>query len=1795
MTAAGGEPDRSAIAIVGLACRFPGADDPATFWRNLCDGVESVRVFSDEELVAAGVDPALLRHPNYVRAAPVLTDIEGFDAAFFGYSPREAALTDPQQRIFLEVAWEAFEDAGYQPDGLPGVVGVIAGGGGVVTSYLVAHPCHPTLAGETATLPHIGNDKDFLATRVSYKLNLTGPSLTVQTACSTSLVAVHLACQSLLTGESDMVLAGASTVRVPQVRGYVGERGQVHSLDGHCRAFDASGQGAIFGSGVAAVVLRRLADAIDARDHIYAVIKSTAVTNDGGRKVSYTAPSVTGQARAMVEALTIADVPPDTIAYVECHAAGTSVGDPLEIQALTRAFRTATQRTGFCAVGSVKTNIGHPEQTAGLAGLVKTALALEHGRIPPSLHFVTPNPSIDFAGSPFFVNTTLRPWPDHACPRRAAVNSLGIGGTNAFAVLEQAPAPPATPTDVGRSAHVLTLSAKSETALAAYAQRVAAFLRDHPDASVADVCYTSQVSRSRFVHRLAVTGSSVEELAAKLERGGPGADGGVRPTASAVAFLFTGQGAQYPAMAAGLYRAHPTFREAFDRCAEAFGRHLARPLAEVVFAETETSRALDDMGFSQPALFAVEYALARLWQSWGITPAAVLGHSLGELAAACVAGAMDLDAAAGLVAVRGRLMQALPAGGGMAAVFASEAAVQRLLPPDERVVIAAANGPENTVVSGERSAVDALVKTFEAQGVECKPLTLASGFHSPFVDPILEALEAAAGGIQWTTPQIPLVSNVTGAVMPDRPHARYWREHARRTVRFADGVRVLRALACDTFVEIGPGSTLLGMARQVLPDLAATWVPSLSRQKPDWQVIVESLQALYVAGAAIDWEEVHRGTAPRRVSLPTYPFQRKRFWLDAAPTPPVAAIAARGANGSAVTLAAPPTRDEEVRDWLYTIRWEPQPRPSDVAVGAGPASWLVFSDAGGAGRALVAALTRRGARCHVVRPGRRLKRGAQRQWTVDPGRLEHFRTVLRQVARDRRPLAGVVYLWALDIPPLSGTTPARLAGAQDAFVRGALHVGRALSEARTTGAFAGRVWFVTRNAQRVGESDPPTEAVPALLWGLGRSLALESPALWGGLVDLPGRPARLDVDALVAELLEGDGEDQVAFRAGTRFVPRLVRLALASGNGGPAVFRPDATYLITGGLGTIGLRTARWLVERQGVRSLVLTGRRGARDADQRALAALRDQGARVDVVAADVAVETDVRRLMRRLGDLPPLRGVIHGAGVLDNELVEHMDWTRFRAVTRPKVEGAWLLHRATRRHELDFFVLHSSLLSLTGSAGQSNYTAANAFLDALVSHRRALGLPATVINWTAWDEEGLAATVGARAQEAWRANGWRYIPLEAGIRVFAALMQPPVERAAVIIADWPRYLRQFPQRPALYAALGDEPTAPGSADIPRRLSVTPDSGKRPLLLDVVGRHVMEAMGFDEPVDVRRPLSDVGLDSLMAVNVAARLEAALGIPVPVVKLIRGPSIERLVEELAPRLASVATATVGARANGSARAPHVVSTSRIAGNRWLVFPRPNPAAKLRLFCFPYAGGNAATYRSWAELLTPDVELIAVDPPGRANRVHEKPIDDLDRFFAALLPVMMPFLDKPTAFFGHCLGGLTAFEAARRLRGRGRLDLSHLFVSGARSPRRLNEHGEFEEQLVRGLLRHPKFDPFAALYDQAEEVVGEMIRHFNIGATDEFLASRELRRLLMPAIRAEFRMGARYRFTEDSPWDVPITCFAGLDDPYVSREDAVAWSEHTRREFRLHVREGAHFLVVDDRDFIVETINRALAT
>lgn len=878
-----------AIAIIGLAGRFPDAQTIERFWQNLCEGKESVTVFTDEQLERAGVERGQLRDPSYVRSGVVLEGVELFDAGFFGFTPREAELTDPQHRIFLECAWEALEDAGYDQERLKGRVGVFAGSG-LNAYFLHVVTSNPGLVRSWSDLQKMMViDKDYLATRVSYKLNLKGPSITIQTACSTSLVAVHLACQSLLNGECDMALAGGVSIRVPQIAGYRYEEGSIVSPDGHCRAFDAGARGMVLGSGAGIVVLKRLDEALADRDNVRAVIRGSAVNNDGSDKIGYTAPSAEAQAAVIAEALALAGVGAEQITYVETHGTGTQLGDPIEIAGLTKAFRKSTRKSGYCSIASLKANIGHLDAAAGVAGLMKATLALENRTLPPSINFSTPNPNIDFSNSPFFVQQTLAKWEPEGGRRFAGVSSFGIGGTNAHVIVEEAPAGEAP--EQPRSLQLVTISARTLGALEKATDNLAEFLERHPGANLADVAFTLQVGRKAFGHRRSFTASDTTDARRVLRSKDVHRliTGSCEHAGHPIVFMFPGQAAQCVNMGREIYTDEKTFRDTVDSCSRFLEPHLGFSLLEVLYPSPEkmgeASERIGRTSVTQPVLFVVEYATARLWMQWGIKPAAMIGHSLGEYVAACLAGVFTLEDALQLVAARGRLMEGMPTGS-MLAVRAAELAVDSLLGTE--LSLAAVNGPSSCVISGPTEPIAALRKRLSGEGVACRPLPTSHAFHSSMMEPVLDPFRKVLGGIRMSPPAMPYVSNVTGTWIDagQATDPEYWASHLRRTVRFADGVGELLKDPARILLEVGPGGTLASFVKQhdsKAPEQVVHSSFGYSRDgTTDTAAMLNTLGRLWTLGVRVDWHAFNSGRSRRRISLPTYPFERGRYWIDGA-------------------------------------------------------------------------------------------------------------------------------------------------------------------------------------------------------------------------------------------------------------------------------------------------------------------------------------------------------------------------------------------------------------------------------------------------------------------------------------------------------------------------------------------------------------------------------------------------------------------------------------------------------------------------------------------------------------------------------------------------------------------------------------------------------------------------------------------------------------------------------------------------------------------------------------------------
>ena len=1473
--APGGSPGRGAaepIAIVGLGCRFPGAPDPDAFWRLLRAGGDAIReVPADRWDARAFYDPdPATPGTTTTRFGGFLPGIDEFEPSFFCISPREASHMDPQQRLLLEVTWEALENAGIAPQSLYGTAtGVFVG---ISTSdYAGLQFSDPARVGAYAGT---GSAHSIAANRLSYLLDLRGPSMAVDTACSSSLVAVHLACQSLLTGECRVALAaGVNVILTPQLTIAFSKAGMM-AADGRCKTFDAAADGYVRGEGCGVVVLKRLADALADGDQVVAVVRGSAMNQDGLSN-GLTAPNGLAQEAVIRAALARAGVSPHDISCIEAHGTGTPLGDPIEVEALGAVLMPDRPRDRPCALASVKTNIGHLEAAAGIAGLIKTVLALGHREIPPHLHLHAVNPRLRVAGTTFVIPQALQPWPASCGPRRAGVSGFGFGGTNVHVILEEAPARGTGA--VVRGPELLVLSAQSEPALRALAARYAQRFETLSASELADACATARRGRYPFIHRLAVTGESREQLGARLAAFAAGEDPpqvihdhARHKTPPKVAFLFSGQGSQYAGMGRGLYETEPVFRRALDRCEALLRPHLDRPLFSVLWPAPGEPPLLDQTAYTQPALFALQYALTELWRSLGVTPSAVIGHSVGELAAACAAGVLGVEAAARLVAERGRLMQALPRGGAMAAIFAPEDEVAATLAAlSGELSIAAVNGPADTVVSGPEAALDNLLQSLAAQGVKSRRLVVSHAFHSGLMEPMLDAFTAEVDQVELAAPRIPLISNVTGEVAPAETIARsdYWRRHVRAPVQFAAGMQALHALGCEAFVEIGPGATLIGLGQHSVRGEAELWVASMRKGPCERTQLLYAVGALFGRGVPVDWAGLDAGRPRRAVALPTYPFERKRFWLDAgaAPQPPHAQV-------DATTLD-----EAAIGDRLYQLAWHAAERPPSAEPPGGHGRWIILADDGSLGAALGAELEARGATCLVADP------------SLSPD----------EVARSARRARGIVHLRAIDAriseDPEHGSART-LARAQRLGCGSALELARALIAAEATC----RTWFVTCRSQQVVAGDA-IELGQAPLWGFGRALALEHPALWGGLVDIDGEPSRALAVALADELLGGTGEDQVAYRAGQRYVARLERRPqLATHAWSP---RGDASYLITGGLGGIGLAVARWLVER-GARHLVLTGRTAdaPTEAQRGRIAELERRGATVDVVQVDVSDEPNMAALIDHLRRAqPPLRGVYHAAGISAPRLIAELDPRGLADVLAPKVTGAWLLHRLTRDLELDHFVCFSSISAIVGSRQLAAYAAGNAFLDALAHHRAALGLPVLCVSWGPWAEVGMTSPAERAVLER---MGMHALPVRDALALLDHLLGSETSHAMAASIDWSAFvpvLEARARRPLLDAVRARDAAAPAALPAFRtRLEATSHDAREALVVDWLRGEVARVLGREAPgaIDTAQGFFEMGLDSVMAVELKRRLERAMGMPLPRTLAFEFPNVEALARHL---------------------------------------------------------------------------------------------------------------------------------------------------------------------------------------------------------------------------------------------------------------------------------------------------------
>ncbi len=1380
---AGDAGDDRAIAVIGLAGRFPGAADLEAFWTNLCAGLEAVSFFSTEELVEeSGIDPEVAAAENYVPARPVLEEADRFDANFFGYSPREAELMDPQHRLFLEMAWAALENAGYDPRRCGTEVGVFAGS--AFSTYLTEAVERSSLAGGISDFEKvIANDRDSLTTRASYKLGLLGPSYSVQTYCSTSLVSVHLACQSILAGECGMALAGGVSIRVPQKLGYLYVEGGQDSPDGHTRPFDARARGTVFGDGVGLVVLKRLSAALRDGDPIRAVIRGSAINNDGAHKAGFTAPSVEGQAAVVDLALARAGVRPETVSYVEAHGSGTELGDPIEVAALNRVFgSTDTGERSPCVLGSVKSNLGHLDRAAGIAGLIKTVLALEREALPPTLHFEQPNPQIDFAAGPFEVRSELSPWPSNGARRRAGVNALGVGGTNAHVVLEEAPR--REPSGESRALQLLLLSARTATAVDRCAENLATHLEATPPERLADVAFTLQVGRRPFEHRRFVLAEDRAAAVHSLRGQGGQVFDHVQPDARRHAvFLFPGMGDHYPGMGHGLYRSEPVFAESIDRCAQILESFLGLDLRDVLFPAGDdvpaagTGAAGPDLrrmlGRSEPpvatgiyatrlghcAVFATEYALARLLMTWGIQPQSMIGYSLGELVAATIAEVFTLDNALRFVAERARWIEQEIPRGAMTAVPLSEAQTRDLL--SDGLAIAAINGPALCVVGGEVAAVRALEQRLAARGVTTRGLTTAHAFHTPMMRALEDRVVDLAAECAPQPPKVPFVSTLTGDwITPDQAtDPAFWARHASEPVRFGTGVSQLLGEPDRIFIEVGAGQSLGSFVRQ-LPDPGADTATVLASLRASYEpgddqaAILTCLGKLWLAGYQPDWQGFYRDERRRRAILPTYPFERRRFWAE-----PLAAAAAERRGRDAA--GAGEEKLTRIRDWFRVPAWR-QTGPLPVDEGpqdAGP--WLLL---GGAevGSSLARRLETFGDAVIQVRAGAAFERGVDGSLTVRPTVREDYDRLLTTLTeRDESPRA-IVALWGLDGYSGNGSSPSAELRARsfDAL----LYLAQALGERSAQVSMV----VVTEGCHRVTGAEA-LEPLAALAIGPTLVVPQELPHVRCRQIDFDGRPddppSLQRLAAQIADELRADVSDPiVSLRAGRRLVRDWAPGPLPPAVSAPPVLKPGGAYLVTGGLGGLGRGLAKHLFDRLGAR-LVLVGRSSLPPRDDwdrclepgsddgpmaeriRWLHAMESDGAEVLYLDADVADRERMREVFGQVRDrFGGLDGVFHLAGLPAAGVIQLKTPEAAAEVMAPKVEGTQILAELVAETRADLLVLFSSVTSMTGGGpGQVDYCSANAFLDAFAQahdrpDRRVISIDWAEWQWDAWQAELMA-----------------------------------------------------------------------------------------------------------------------------------------------------------------------------------------------------------------------------------------------------------------------------------------------------------------------------------------------------------------------------------------------------------------------------------------------------------------------
>ncbi len=1516
------------VAVIGMSGRFPGARNIDEFWENLKNSVEAISFFTDEELRASGIDEQLLQNPNYVKAKGVLEDIEYFDAGFFDYTPGEAELMDPQLRIFHECAWQALEDAGYVPRTYKGPIGLYVGAAASIPwiAYSILVADSPSQQFAVRAL----NENFSFSTRISYTLDLKGPSVTLHSACSSSLLAIHLACQGLLSGECDMALAGGVLVALPQKCGYLYQEGMIRSPDGHCRAFDAAAKGIVAGDGAAALVLKRLEDALHDRDHIYAVVKDSAANNDGRRKVGYTAPSIDGQVEVLRAAYQRAEVEPETIGYLEAHGTGTHLGDPLEIKALKLAFDS--EKRGFCALGSVKTNVGHLDAAAGVTGFIKAVLALKHRLLPPSLHVHTPNPAVDFDNSPFYLINQPGPWQPHlpGIPLRAGVSSFGIGGTNVHVILEEAPdkvrgtsrgargalvygdipgvRAPQAESLASREYQLILLSAKTGPALERMREQLARYLTKHPEVNLADAAYTLLVGRESFNQRGMVLCSDPAEAVRKLSS----SDARDFHTAVTyeesrpVVFMFPGQGAQYVNMGLELYQKERVFRQEMDRCFEILTPLIGCDLKEILYPHQPghkvSSPDIHQTFISQPVIFAFEYSLAKLLMHWGIKPDAMIGYSFGEYAAACLAGVFSLEDALTLVALRGGLMQRMPRGIMLSVPLPEEQLIPWL---DEGISLAVVNGP-SCIVSGSEEAIAAFEQKMKDKKYLCIRVNISVACHSKVLDSILKEFEDRVKQIPLGKPHIPFVSCVTGKWLTDSEAASpgYWTDHLRRTVRFVQGAQELLKKENPIFIELGPGIDLSTLIRRQLDaetnHLIVNLVRHPQKKASDQYFLLNKIGQLWLCGQEIDWAAFYADEERYRIPLPTYPFERQRWGVEKFKGDPFKL-------GSEILAKKSLTgKKPDIADWFYLPSWKRTMIPSIHLPRRQPSHLLVFVDDFGLGLRLSGRLGQKNQNVILVRPAEGFSRLNDQEYTIQPARSSDYQALFYRLQTGRNTPVNIeiLHMWTISG---SARRTADIDGARKMGLHSLLYLAKAAGNLGS-GSEMKLVLVADHLHEVTGRETLEPEKSPML--GLLKVIPQEYPFIRCQSIDIelpePGTPGeKMLLDQLEADFYGPAFDTVAAFRGDYRWVQTFEPVRLQEVPRDIPILprlKRRGVYLITGGLGNIGLTLARYLAESVQAR-LVLSQRspfppraewddwlssHGEKDPISIKIDKIKELerlGAEVLVFGVDAAdLKAMAQVLCQAETRFGPINGVIHAAGLVQGksfDTINHLEPGHFDQQFQPKVYGLLVLEKLLGSRQLDFCLLISSLSPILGGLGLAAYASANQFMDTFVyQHNRQNSSQWTSLNWGDWQKE--------------EEREWTMTPAE-GIETFRRILCRSRSSQVVVSAgDLQTRIDQWVKLETLRPQdkIGKDRDEPPRYQYRPRLAnaYVPPRNK----LEERITHLWQQLFGFEGIGIRDDFFELGGDSLRAITLAARLHKELEVKIPLAEIFQESTIENM-------------------------------------------------------------------------------------------------------------------------------------------------------------------------------------------------------------------------------------------------------------------------------------------------------------